>query len=1136
MQKAIRCILLTIFVLGSGFVWSGIPHRNQSVLSSGMWYKVAVNRDGIHKITYDDFVAMGFNLQSLSASMIRVYGNGGGMLPELNSQSRIDDLREVPVQVVDDGNDRLDPGEYLLFYGESPDEWILNTGSKTFAHTKNLYSDSSYYYVNADLGPGKRIVEKASLDTIPNFISLTFGDYAVHEFDSVNVAATGRRWFGERFDVVQNQYLFGFNFPNLVTNFPVRILTTVAAKAPVTSTFILKERSGTPIDSIKVDFTDPQSINVYGKEKFKYSTHLFSDPGIYLDLSYRLYNSNCFGWLNYVELNAKRRLIWDGPQMQFCDPESIARDRITEFHLKYPEQGVRIWNISRFDSITEILPDVYDTALIFRERTDTVTKFIAFDGSLFYPVRLIGPVTNQNLHALGPVSMVIVSHPLFMDQAERLAGFHRNNSGMSVAVVSTEQVYNEFSSGRKELTAIRDFMKMLYDRAAANDLPKYLLLFGDGSYDPKNRIPNNNNLIPTFQSEESLKTVSSYVSDDYFGLLDDGEGEDANGNLDLGIGRFPVSTVNDATIMVDKIIRYAAASDTILGDWRNTMTFIADDENKNLHLNQAEELTRIVADQYPVYNVRKIYLDAYKMVQTPSGMRLPDVNTAINEAVANGTLILNYTGHGGEDGWAAEKVLTIPDIQSWTNRDRMPVFITATCEFSRFDNPERYTAGEMVLVHENGGAIALYSTTRLALATSNFKLDTSFFHNLLPVNGGPIPKMGDLIRISKNNNSNNLYIRNFVLLGDPAQAIAFPANTVVTSDINEQPLESPENDTLLGLSTVTVKGRIADAAGNTLTDHNGTLYPKVFDKPVTYTTIGNTDDSYPQNFELQNRLLFSGKSEIHNGGFEFSFVVPKNIGLQFGKGKISYYARTGETDANGYCDQVTIGGQDPAVNPVNPGPQISLYLDDPSFVSGGRTGTSPELHMTLTDPDGINAIGLGIGHEILAVLDNDGTHPVMLNDVFMPEINSFRAGTVYHKFENLSAGIHTLTVRAWDMFDNSSEATVSFHASTDGAPLVMQNVLTYPNPLETNTEFRFDLPELTGDLHIRILIYAHNGTLVKTIEQDYPSYMKSGGGIAWDGTSDQRQALANGFYVYRFIATNDQGSVFQTSQKLLINK
>lgn len=1120
-----------IILFCSTLAFSAIPHKTGSVLAEGSWYKIAVTKNGIHRITYDDFKNMGIDMTALNTATIRVFGNGGAMLPENNAGYRYDDLRENAISVHDGGDGKLDPGDYILFFGEAPDHWNYNYTSHLYSHLKNLYSDSSCYFINTGLAEGKRVTPGIP-DTVANTYSRRFDDFIFYEKDSLNLIKSGRIWYGEVFNDKRSSYGFHFSFPNIDSLSPVRILTSVAARSAIPSKFYI-EWKGKKQDSIQVDFLDLQSTSVFARPKQKVTNLMLSKENIDLTLSYAIPDGNSTGWLDYFELICARYLRWTAPQMTFRDANTIGKNNVTEFTMTAAGEGINIWDVTDRENISRITPVLSGNDLKFIVPTDTLREFVAFDGSMFYPVRLVGPVANQNLHALDSKDLVIVTHPLFKDKADSLAAFHRTTNGLSVIVATTTEIYNEFGSGNSDLSAIRDFMKMLYDRGLPSGTqPRYLLLFGDGSYDPKARVPNNNNMVPTYQSVESLKFIGTYVTDDYFGIMGDNQGEGSNGTINIGIGRFPVTVPSDASILLKKIIKYSSRNDSILSDWRNIITFIADDENRNLHTKQAEELAGIVKTKYPVFNVDKIYLDAYQMVQVPAGFRFPEVNKAINHAVAKGSLIVNYTGHGGEDGWAAEKVLTIADIKSWQNADKLPVFITATCEFSRFDNPERFTAGEMVLMQPNGGAIALYSTTRLALSTSNFRLDSSFFENLLPEDGGPIPKMGDLIKISKNNNTNNNNIRNFVLLGDPAQEIAFPRYNVTTTEINNHPVGT-EPDTLQGLSLVTVKGQVVDITGNKAEGFSGLIYPKVFDKPTVERTLGNTDDSYPQDFELQKSLLYKGQAAVTNGEFGFSFKIPLSISLQYGKGKLSYYTKDAVTDGNGYYDNIIIGGQDPSVNPVNPGPELALYMDSTNFVNGGKTGQAPVFLSYLNDADGINYTDVGIGHEIIAILDNDVTHPIVLNDFYCPEVNSFEGGIVRYPMQDLANGRHSIRLKAWDSFNNSSENEIYFFISEYPEVSVSQ-LINYPNPVEDHTLFSFTPMQNAGSLNALLTVYNQTGQPVRTIEKNFPESSQGVLTIPWNGTGDNGALLSNGLYIYRLTVKGSNGAFFQASQKLVM--
>ena len=1130
MTRSALIPLLLLVITGSA------QNRNtsQSVLATGNWYRISVQQTGIHQVTYENLLELGMDPAGIDPANIRLYGNGGGMLPESNANPRIDDLRENSILVFGGVDGSFDPGDYFIFYGEAASNWVYNEQDHHFTHRKNLYSDVTYYFITTDLGPGKRVQPVWDPDTSSNYTSIRFMDYAYHDQDERNLIRSGKIWVGEEFNNLQNEYEFPFFFPDALPNSSCRINTFAVARAPSTSTMYIY-LGDTLVDQFNIELTDLQSTSVYARPKLRASLAMLRSENASIKLKYSLPTPASLAWLNYVEINLFRRLSWTGPQLAFRDPYNIGPDNKTKFLLEQAPPGIVIWDVSDPGGILAVQGTWIDPDSTYRFilPTPALRQFVAFDGSFYHPVAPLGPVANQNLHGYQPTQMIIIAHPAFLSQAEILAGFHRSNSGITVTVTETDKIYNEFSSGQHDLTAIRDYIRMLYLRAGAADKPRYILLFGDGSYDYKDRIPNNTNFVPTFQSEESFKFIMTFVTDDYYGIMGEAQGQDATGRLDIGMGRFPVTTQEQATAIVEKIICYAQNNDTTLSSWRNTMTFIADDEDSNMHFHQAEELCDIVGSQYPVFNVNKIYLDAYQLVKTPSGARYPAVNVGINKAIANGSLILNYTGHGGEDGWSGEKVLTIPDIEDWSNAGRLPVFITATCEFSRFDNPERFSAGEMVIVKPNAGAIALYTTTRLALAISNFKLDTSFFRNLMNKDtNGQYLKMGDLLRISKNNNSNSNSIRNFVLLGDPAQTIAFPALNVVTTEINNHPV-GPLPDTLLGLSVVQVKGEVRDAAGNKMTGFNGNLFSKVFDKPVTYRTLGNQPKSYKEFFQLQNVVLSEGRDTVNQGDFTFSFIVPEDISPPFGFGKISYYASSGSTDGNGFDDHVVIGGRDPDINPVNPGPGISIYLDSQNFRSGDRVNSHPLLMADLSDPDGINHVGLGLGDEILATLDDDHAHSWVLNPFYTPDMNTFRSGQVAYPLSGLSPGRHTLTIKAWDMYNNSSEETVVLFVFED-PDILFTEVYAYPNPLTEGTTFSFRPDPGTGELHAVISVFNIQGVQLRQLEVSVTEYSGQPVQVYWDGTDANGRELHSGIYPFTFRFSRKDGTSGQTYGKIAV--
>ncbi|MCK9203721.1 MAG: type IX secretion system sortase PorU [Bacteroidales bacterium] len=1115
--------------------FGGRECKSTSVLASGSWYKLAVLQTGIHKITYTDLVSLGIDVATVNPSHIRLFGNGGGMLPEANAQERIDDLRENSILVEDGGDGHFDPADYILFYGESPDKWLFDFTTRLFNHQKNLYSDTTFYFLNLSDGPGLRVQIKEPSSRIPNYFATTFNDYALHEEDQRNFIRSGKEWYGEEFNNATPIRDFSFSFPHIDTLSPLRLKSAVAAKAPNQSYFVIIA-NGRRFDSLKVDLTTSDEAS-YAKLKTRQSVLAFPKADQTITLQYKLPVSNALGWLNYLEINCVRKLIWTAPQMPFRSVNGFGTDMTTLFYLQKATPQTIVWDVTNPSAIGAVHTSLSDSLMTFKLATDTLRKFIAFDGSYFYPVICKGMIPNQNLHATPSSDMIIITHPDFLSQATQLAAFHQQHNDISVQVVTTKDIFNEFGGGGPDVTSIRDFIKFLYDKADSASKPRYVLLIGDGSYDPKNRIPGNNSFLPTFQSTESLSETGSYVTDDYFGIMEDTSGLEANGTINIGIGRFPVSDTATAQIMVNKIIHYSDKIYPVTADWKNTITFVADDENQNLHFHQAEDLAKIVGAQYPLFNVNKIYFDAYQLVQIPGGYRFPDATKALNSAIDKGSLIVNYTGHGSEAGWSYEQALTVTDIEQWSNADKLPVFFTATCEFSRFDNPERYTAGEKVILHPNGGAVALFSTTRKAYAGHNIKLNTSFFQHLMDKDAsGSYLRMGDLIKLSKNLNGNIGLLRNFVLLGDPAQNIAFAGYNIKTVSINDEAVNQP--DTVLGLSTVTVKGIIEDAMGQKVSGFNGTLTSAVFDKPVTYSTLGNIpNDTYPEPFTVQNSLLFKGDVPVHAGEFTFSCIVPKGISLQYGKGKLSYYAYNDQMDAAGYSDQIVIGGTDPSVDPENSGPAIALYMDNRDFVSGNRTGTDPVILADIFDTNGVNCFGLGIGHEIEAVLDHDRAHAVVLNDYFTPVFNSYTRGTVSYPLSDLTDGTHYLSLKAWDMFNNSSETGISFYVFPQNSISVKQ-VMNMPNPLIDHTWFVFQ-PEkkVSGGLDIQIRIYDITGRPVYSISGNWEEVGSGSPGMAkffWNGTDYNGKKLSTGIYPYQVTFTGENGAYEKISQKLVI--
>ncbi len=1123
-----------------------------SVLSSGNWYKIATNVSGIHIINVAFLQQIGLNPSSVNPSRIRVFGNSSGMLPFLNSEFRHDDLAENAIFVNDGGTPGVfDGNDFVLFYGEGPNSWNFDDTDNRFHRNPHLYSDYSYYFITPELNTGtppKRIQTQPSSSFSPNYSTSTFDDYDVHELDKFNFIKSGRQWYGEPFDAILTQS-FSFSFPNIVLTEPVYVKSSLIAHSFSPSYFRLNYGSQLlmqqNVPAVGSSYTSP-----YADENISNTTFSAVGSEITLALTYNPTTSTSVGYLNFLELNARRNLQMSGSQMMFRDSRSIGVGNVTTFNFA-ANAGVQVWDVT--DPVN-VKAQLYGTGTSFVSETETLKEFIAFDGSSYITPLPAGTIANQNLHALGKTDMVILSHPNFLTQALRLADFHRTHSNLDVVVVTPDQVYNEFSSGAPDIIGVRDFLKMFYDRATTvADLPKYLLLFGDGSYDNKNIsvTTNNTNFILTYQSLNSISLTGSYVSDDFYGFLDDAEGNWDDGVqdlLDVGIGRFPVKNNEEATTVVNKIIDYSTpgtftdltlcsdGNTSSLGDWRNTICFIADDEDSGLHLDQSNNLANYMKNNQPDYNIDKIYIDAYNQVATPGGQRYPTVNEAIDRRVDKGALVINYTGHGGETGWTAERILDNAMIQSWKNVRKLPLFITATCEFSRYDDPYRTSAGELVLINSEAGGIALMTTTRLVYASQNAVLNNAMITNLFVDINGEKPRLGDVyVKVKNDNNvlAGGINPRNFSLLGDPAVRVAYPKYQVITTQLNGSAIVAGA-DTLGALSKITISGEI-QSNGQKLTNFNGIIYPTVYDKEEMVSTLQNDASSPLRNFTLQKNILYKGKATVTNGSFSYTFIVPKDIAYQVGNGRLSYYAHNGTDDAHGNYDSLLIGGSSNNAVADNVGPVVKLFLNDEKFVYGGTTDENPKIYALLSDTNGINTVGNGIGHDITATVDGNTDEVYVLNDYYESDLDSYQSGRVLYPLSKLPGGRHTLKFKVWDIYNNSSDAVTEFVVA-ESATLALNHVLNYPNPFTTKTSFFFEHNRPCNTLDVQVQVYTVSGKLIKTINRQITCEGYRVDDLEWDGKDDFGDRIGRGVYVYRLRIRDSDGATAEKYEKLVVLK
>ena len=847
-------------------------------------------------------------------------------------------------------------------------------------------------------------------------------------------------------------------------------------------------------------------------------------------------NPSARGFLDYIEVVGKKQLIADGNQFSFRSFEQANATGNVEFRISNAANGSQLWDVSNPLEPQFILNESTGDTFSFKAENGSLSEYVVLGQTDFYIPKTIenSKVENQNLHALADINYLIITNNELVNQAQRLADYHQNNSNLTTKVVALEQIYNEFSSGSKDITGIRDFIKHLYDNNSDTEKKlKYVTFFGDASYDYKDRIAGNNNIVPVKLSNNSFNLAESYVTDDFFVMLETHEGAMVRTHtVDVATGRIPVSTIAEATIVVDKILSYYDKE--AIGDWRNTITLLADDIDQTADI-QIQRGVETIADDIknnkPIFNINKIYVDSYVQENSSGGERYPQIKTTITNAIEKGTLVFNYFGHGGEDGFASERILEKPQIKDFNNPNTLPLLITVTCDFSRFDNPNRLTAGELTFLNPIGGAAAMVTTTREVYISVGQSFNQKLMRFILEYNQEDFT-ISEALAETKNefSNAQKFFIYFF---GDPAMKLAVPKPNVRITKMNGIDI-TQSMDTLKALSRVSFEGVVTDNLNTTLTDFNGALSTTIFDKTIDKNTLDNDGFGVVLSFDTQDSKLFRGNSTVQNGAFNFEFIVPKDIKISYGKGKMSFYAQNGLEDKAGYNFDIVVGGINENAPEDTVGPEIQLFMNDESFIDGGNTNASPNLIVLLSDLSGINTSITAVDHDIVGVLDGDDSNPIILNDFYQTALDDFTNGKVNYKLRNLEVGPHTIKIKAWDTYNNSSEATLNFVVLSD-TTLNLENVLNYPNPFVNYTEFWFNHNKPNEPLEVQVQVFTISGKLIKTLHQNVQTSGSLSRSISWNGLDDFGNRIGKGVYVYKLkVKSTLSNLVSEKYEKLVI--
>lgn len=1129
----------------------------QSALRSGSWYKIKIKKSGVFRLDKSFFEQNGIPT-NFDPRTLKIYGNGGKMLNENPGDFRYGALQENAIQFngQDDGN--FDGGDFIIFYGQGPHDWNRKSDSdlENITHRFNAYSDYAYYFITYGGEAGKR-VQDINIAGNPVETFNQYDEYQFYEKDSVSLNQAGRQWGGESFTTEPSQ-TFTLTGGGSATG-------QIYAKC-----IFLGKNSGGATYNVTMNGTQTHNGNFSDGVFFAGGQNLVNGSGNNFVFNINIndaVNPSAFVFLDYIEVKYLANLNFNGSQMQFRRLRDLNDGNVYGFSVS---GNPRIWNISDLTSAA----NVPNTGGVYKYQSNSPyfqNEFIAFtESSLLTEIEFAGTVANQNIRSLTDIDYAIVVHPDYLSEAVRLANFRQLNDGVKVAVVTTEQVYNEFSSGAQDVSAIRDFFKHLRDTGSPL---QYTMLFGGASYDFKDRIIDNTNYVPSYISFSSISLEDSFATDDFFVMLDDSDiimsdtsvPSEFNGptsQMDIAVGRMPAHSLAEAKTMVDKTLAYyekASNEGTSFGDWKTKFYLIVDDDAGSVPFHEIIENSsaQFIEQNIPYATLRKGYLDSFPQEGTSGGPRYPQVNQLIANAFNLGSALIVYYGHGGPRSWSQERVITYEEINNFSNfsglYSRLPVVLTITCEFTVWDLPEIASAGVYMYKAPEGGAAAMVTTSRPVGVFYAEGFNEVLIEDMLSLDGDKYTSLGKALTQAKVEEVSD-YNYSVNLLGDPMLSIARPPRDIRITKINGEDAAT-FNGILRALDFVEIEGEVLNVNGTAKDfSFNGKADATLFDKPVNKTTLNNDGVLGTMTYKEQVNAIFKGGTNVANGDFKFQFYVPKDINYEIGDGKLTVYAHNNVTDAV-TTKIVKVGDQNPNGLDDDNGPTIGLYMNNLNFVDGGITDRDPYILACLVDSTGINTSGIAIGHDITGVLDGNVEGTYVLNEYYEggdnnpctnPQVLDYQKGQVIYKLSQLELGNHQIVFKAWDINNNSSEQTLDFVVMEDGSDnIYIDKLLNWPNPFTNQTYFHFE-HNCDSELDVMVQIFTISGKLVKTIRQTVSAepwregYRTGRFAIPWDGLDDFGDKIGKGVYIYRVTARGVDSELCKGSataiEKLVILK
>lgn len=1117
-------------------VKAGERYTDNSVLSKGNWMKIQIEQDGIYKLTSSELKKMGFD----DPSKVAVYGYGGWPLEEDFTKPYVDDLPAVPVLRKDD---------YILFYGRGTTKWEAQIRNENFTHTNNPYSVYGYYFLTD--GAEVKVPEQIKYDKTTSERIETFDDYLLHEKELVSINLSGRRLFeklsqsAQTFNDFGNPETLGIVEGEIYVDCRfVPLTTTSEAQGEITLSFAGNKLYNGNTSLQSGTYTKGKDMELAQKYEYKAGDHLS------VKLEYKKSQQpSTDGYVDYIRLNVKRQLkTYNEPYTFFRSFKS--RNHISRFVIEGANSACMVMDITDPANCKIIETELTGSTMSFTiPESNSLREFVLIrTDRTDFPVPVSkGAVECRNLHSWSSKDMIIISPSTLRKEAERLKEAHETQDGLRVEVVTPEEIYNEFSSGTPDATAYRRFMKMLYDKAASKeDRPKYLLLFGDGAYDnrfvteswSKMSDKERENFLLTFQSENSLDE-KSYVTDDYFGFLDDA----SNGKsvescpVDIGIGRFPIRSVSDARKMVNKVIRYMNNEE--LGIWKSETCFVADDgsnadkvkKQANDHMKYANGAAQTVEEKAPDVLANRLFFDNYAKDYSSSNS-YSVVTDEMNKKLREGLMLINYTGHGNTTSWSDENVLTLPMIDKFSY-PKLPLWITATCDFCRFDALAT-SAGESIFLNEKSGGIALYTTVRVAYGSENDRINNSFLEKLF--DQSMYPALGDVVRSVKADNkslrSKNL---NFTFIGDPALKLALPSHKIRINTINGK--DAGQNSTnFRAYDEVTVEGEILAPDNSIIDNFNGKLEVKVMDSKIEITTRNNFRNDTAFKYMDYKNLVYKGSTQVQNGKFSFSFYVPGNISYSGKAGKMILYASDCEQkiEAKGNFTNYKVQGTSDDPLDDHEGPEIvKLYLNDSTFVSGDKVNTTPFFYARLWDQTGVDITEGGVGHDVMLMIDNKPFTSYNLNSYYNNIFGRKGEGEVRFGIPQLSAGMHEAVFKVWDVMGNPTTYTFRFEVDESLKPFIT-NIVATPTPAKGNVEFHLTHNRPESQMKVGIMVYDIAGRLHWKHEETGSSELFKDYVIDWDLRNNSGSHVRPGVYIYRAAISTNNSKEATEAKKMII--